>query len=188
MAWTSPPCRPISAPSEAGSSFTPRFTTPTEPKAGRALPSTSMTTPPALPVFMVSRFGAQWGLDGTDVALVGLAAFLGHLYPVFFGFKGGKGVATAAGVLLAFEPMLGLGLLAIWGLVALVFRYSSLAALVTALASPMLYMAGSNGWWPVQGPILLAIIAMSLLLIWRHRSNISKLFAGTEGKLGSKKK
>ncbi len=141
-----------------------------------------------LPVFMVSRFGAEWGLDGTDVALVGLAAFLGHLYPVFFGFKGGKGVATAAGVLLAFEPMLGLGLLAIWGLVALVFRYSSLAALVTALASPMLYMAGSNGWWPVQGPILLAIIAMSLLLIWRHRSNISKLFAGTEGKLGSKKK
>ena len=75
-----------------------------------------------LPVFIVSRFGAQWGLDGTDVALVGLAAFLGHLYPIFFRFKGGKGVATAAGVMLAFEPMLGLGLLAIWILVALVFR------------------------------------------------------------------
>lgn len=141
-----------------------------------------------LPVFIVSRFGAQWGLDGTDVALVGLAAFLGHLYPIFFRFKGGKGVATAAGVMLAFEPMLGLGLLAIWILVALVFRYSSLAALVAALASPMLYMAGTNGWWTVQGPILLAIIAMSLLLIWRHRSNISNLFAGKEGKLGSKKK
>ena len=97
-------------------------------------------------------------------------------------------MATAAGVMLAFEPMLGLGLLAIWILVALVFRYSSLAALVAALASPMLYMAGTNGWWTVQGPILLAIIAMSLLLIWRHRSNISNLFAGKEGKLGSKKK
>ncbi len=136
-----------------------------------------------LPVFVAHRLGLGAGV----VALVGLAAFLGHLYPVFFRFQGGKGVATAAGVLLAFQPLLGLIVLALWLLVAFVFRYSSLAAMVAAMAAPMVYMLGMNGWWDMHGQILLAIIGMSLLLLWRHRQNIRRLLAGQESKIGSKK-
>lgn len=140
-----------------------------------------------LPVFAVQHWGSAWGLGMGTVALVGLAAFVGHLYPVFFRFKGGKGVATAAGVLLAFSPWVGLLVLAIWGTVAAVFRYSSLAALVAAMTAPMVYMAGINGWWPVDGRVLFAILGMCLLLIWRHRDNIKRLLAGQESKLSSKK-
>ncbi len=140
-----------------------------------------------LPVFIVQHWGSQWGLGATDVALVGLAAFLGHLYPVFFRFKGGKGVATAAGVLIGFGPWLGLLALTIWLIVAFVFRYSSLAALVAAMAAPLVYMLGINGWWKVEGPVLMSIIVMSMLLLWRHRDNIRRLLAGQEGRLGSKK-
>ena len=140
-----------------------------------------------LPVFIVQHWGSQWGLGATDVALVGLAAFLGHLYPVFFRFKGGKGVATAAGVLIGFGPWLGLLVLTIWLIVAFVFRYSSLAALVAAMAAPLVYMLGINGWWKVEGPVLMSIIVMSMLLLWRHRDNIRRLLAGQEGRLGSKK-
>jgi glycerol-3-phosphate acyltransferase PlsY len=140
-----------------------------------------------LPVFVVQHWGGQWGLGATDVALVGLAAFLGHLYPVFFRFKGGKGVATAAGVLIGFGPLLGLLVLAIWLVVAFVFRYSSLAALVAAMAAPLVYMLGINGWWKVEGPVLMAVVLMSMLLLWRHRENIRRLLAGEEGRIGSKK-
>ena len=126
---------------------------------------------------MADRLGFA---DGT-VAAAGLGAFIGHLYPVFFRFQGGKGVATAAGVLLALSPLLGLACLAIWLLVAILTRYSSLAAIVTAVAAPICFDVA-------DGPGLRtgAVAAMSLLLVWRHRANISKLLAGTESKLFSK--
>jgi glycerol-3-phosphate acyltransferase PlsY len=120
--------------------------------------------------------------DGT-VALAGLASFLGHLYPVFFRFQGGKGVATAAGVLLALNPWLGLLSLATWLAIAVATRYSSLAALVTALLAPV-YVLILHG--DTQRAVAVAV--MSVLLIWRHRTNISKLMSGTESKLGSKAK
>jgi acyl phosphate:glycerol-3-phosphate acyltransferase len=109
--------------------------------------------------------------------------FLGHLYPVFFRFKGGKGVATAAGVLLAIHPVLGLATLLTWLIVAFFTRYSSLAALAAAVFAPLFYVF-------LFGPhvIALAILAMSLLLFWRHRANITKLIAGTESRIGDKKK
>ena len=117
-----------------------------------------------------------------NVALAGIAVFVGHLFPLFFRFQGGKGVATAAGVLLAFDPFLGLATLATWLIVAVVFRYSSLAALAAAVAAPFLDM-----WIVGRSAITLAIVAMSLLLIWRHQKNIGNLLAGRESKLGKKK-
>jgi len=117
------------------------------------------------------------------VALVALAVFLGHLFPVFLKFKGGKGVATALGVLLALNGWMGLGALAIWLLMAVVFRYSSLSALVAALSAPLyaLLLDLPREW-------MWATLVMSLLLIWRHKSNIRNLLAGKESKIGSKKK
>ena len=141
-----------------------------------------------LPVFMVNRFGAQWGLDGTDVALVGLAAFLGHLYPVFFGFKGGKGVATAVGVLIAFEPLLALAALLTFAIIVAFFRYVSLASIVAAVFAPAYYLLVDGVAWQASGAKTLAMVAMGLLLIWRHRENIQRLLAGTESKLGARKK
>ncbi len=117
--------------------------------------------------------------DAIILALTGFAAFLGHLLPVFHGFKGGKGVATALGVWLALSPWVGLLLLATWVLMAALFRYSSLAGLVASVAAP-LYVA----WLLPGAPYLTAMIAMSAILIFRHRSNIRKLLAGTETKIG----
>ena len=134
-----------------------------------------------VPVLLVLKFGAPYGLEEGTAALVGLAAFVGHLYPVFFRFQGGKGVATAAGVLLAINLGLGLAVLGVWIVMAVVFRYSSLASLSAAIAAPLLQMLV----WDV-GPELPAIALMSLLLIWRHAANIKKLMAGTESKLGQK--
>lgn len=116
------------------------------------------------------------------IALVALAVFLGHLFPVFLRFKGGKGVATALGVLLALNVWLGLGALATWLVTALVFRLSSLAALVAAVGAPIYAMVlGLPREW------VLASAIMSLLLIWRHQSNIQNLLAGKESRIGSKK-
>ncbi|MEN9904900.1 MAG: glycerol-3-phosphate 1-O-acyltransferase PlsY [Pseudomonadota bacterium] len=142
-----------------------------------------------LPVWVVSQWGAGWGLGDGALAAVGIAAFLGHLFPVFFRFKGGKGVATAAGVLIGFEPLLGLATLGSWLFVALVLKYSSLAAVVAALFAPGFYiLASGEGWaWYGSAPVALAVTLMSLLLLWRHRGNISRLLAGQEGKIGSKK-
>jgi glycerol-3-phosphate acyltransferase PlsY len=134
-----------------------------------------------VPVLLVLLFGARFGLGQGTVAMVGLAAFLGHLWPVFFRFQGGKGVATAAGVLLAFNPWLGLATLLTWVIIAAFFRYSSLASLVSALFAPFYQLL----LWDADA-VALAIAAMSLLLIWRHSANIQKLFAGTESKLGQK--
>ena len=134
-----------------------------------------------VPVLLVLRFGSRFGLGETSAAFVGLAAFVGHLWPVFFRFKGGKGVATAAGVLLAINPWLGVATLASWLIIAAFFRYSSLASLVAAAFAPF-YQALI---WGVE-PALIAIVAMSLLLVWRHEGNIRKLLAGTESRLGAK--
>ena len=120
--------------------------------------------------------------DGV-VALAGLASFLGHLYPVFFRFQGGKGVATAAGVLLALNPWVGLASLGTWLAIAIATRYSSLAALVTALLAPVYVHLLHE-----DPQVVIAVAVMSVLLIWRHRANISKLLNGTESKLGSKAK
>lgn len=136
-----------------------------------------------LPVVVAARVAPQMGWDWgpTELALIGLAAFLGHLWPVFFRFQGGKGVATAAGVLLAFEPILGVATLASWLLVAFFLRYSSLAALVAAAFAPFFH---ALIWGPSTATV--AILAMSALLIWRHEGNIRKLLAGTESKIGQK--
>ncbi len=140
-----------------------------------------------LPVWVVGQWGAGWGLGDGTLAAVGLAAFLGHLFPVFFRFQGGKGVATAAGVLLAFEPWLGVAVLASWILIAVFFRYSSLAAIVAAVFAPLYYWFGDGAAWDVRAPVGLAVAAMSLLLLWRHAGNIQRLLAGQESKIGSKK-
>ena len=142
-----------------------------------------------LPVWLVAHWGSAWGLGDGALAAAGMAAFLGHLFPLFFGFKGGKGVATAAGVLLGFEPLLGLATLGSWLFVALVLKYSSLAAVVAALFAPGFYVLASGESWSWYGSpaVALVVTVMSLLLLWRHRGNISRLLAGQEGKIGSKK-
>ena len=141
-----------------------------------------------LPVVLVQQHGAAYGLGDATLAMVGLAAFLGHLYPVFFRFQGGKGVATAAGVLLAFEPWLGGATLLTWVLIAVFFRYSSLASMVAAVFAPAFYLMGNGVAWYMAQPVLLAIAVMGVLLLWRHRENINRLLAGKESKLGAKKK
>lgn len=141
-----------------------------------------------LPVMLVKWFGPAWDLSEGTQALAGLAAFLGHLYPVFFAFKGGKGVATAVGVLLAFEPLLALATLVTFAIIVFFSRYVSLASMVAAVFAPAYYLIGDGVAWTASGAKTLALIAMGLLLIWRHRENIQRLRAGTESKLGQKKK
>ena len=141
-----------------------------------------------LPVVLVRWFGGAYGLEEGTVAAVGLAAFLGHLWPIFFRFKGGKGVATAAGVLLGISGWLGAIVLAVWVATVAISRYSSLGALVAALAVPLVYMLFDGVLWDMHRPVLGAIGAMSLLLIWRHHENINRLIGGKESKIGSKKK
>lgn len=141
-----------------------------------------------LPVVVVKVWGEAWGLGDGTVALVGFAAFLGHLFPVFFRFQGGKGVATAAGVILAFEPWLGLASLATWLIMAFFFRYSSLASIVTAVFAPLFFLFGDRVAWNAPGVIVLSLAAMGLMLVWRHAENINRLIAGKESKLGARKK
>ncbi len=136
-----------------------------------------------LAVMLVKALGARYGLGDGTVALVALAVFLGHLFPVFHRFAGGKGVATAAGVLLALNPWLGLGTLVTWLLIAGFFRYSSLAALVAAVFAPLwyLFLFGPD-------PIAAAVGVISALLIWRHAGNIAKLLSGKESRIGQKRR
>lgn len=140
-----------------------------------------------LPVMLVQWFGAAHGLGEGTQAVVGVAAFLGHLYPVFFRFQGGKGVATAAGVLLAFQPWLGVATLLTFLIIAVFFRYASLASMVAAVFAPAYYLLGDGVAWQASGQKTLAMAVMGLLLIWRHRENIKRLLAGTESRLGRKK-
>lgn len=139
------------------------------------------------PVFFVKLYGAQFGLDERAVALVALAAFIGHVWPVFFRFQGGKGVATAAGVLFGIEPLLGLATLGTWLIVAFFFRYSSLAALSAAVFAPVYYWFGHRIAWQASEAELLAIILMCTVLIMRHADNILRLVRGQESKIGAKK-
>jgi acyl phosphate:glycerol-3-phosphate acyltransferase len=134
-----------------------------------------------LPVVACLVWGPRFGLGEAAAAFVGLAAFLGHLWPVFFRFQGGKGVATAAGVLMALNPGLALATLLSFAVLLLFFRYASLASIVAAAFAPF-YQALI---WGVE-PALLAIAVMSLLLVWRHIGNIRRLMAGTEPRIGDK--
>jgi glycerol-3-phosphate acyltransferase PlsY len=139
-----------------------------------------------VPVFAIQQFGAAWDMGPGTAALAGLAAFLGHLYPVFFGFQGGKGVATAAGALLGVDWLLGLATGTTWLIIAFFFRYSSLASIVAAFFAPAYYLLGGQIAWPLHLTVMLALVSISMLLIWRHRENIRRLLTGTESRLGSK--
>ena len=140
-----------------------------------------------IPVLLVKYIGPDYGLHEGTLALVAIAAFLGHLFPIFFKFKGGKGVATALGVLLGLSGWLGLLVLLTWLLVALTTRYSSLAALIAAIMAPVYYVLLGGVLWDYDKPVLLTVIAMSALLLWRHAENINRLLKGQESKIGSKK-
>ena len=137
-----------------------------------------------LPVWAVSQHGSVWGLGEGTLALAAMAAFAGHVWPVFFRFKGGKGVATAAGVLFGIEPLLGLATLATWLIVAFFTRYSSLAALASAVFAPAYYFLGHRVVWYVDNRVLLAAVVMSGILVWRHQANIAKLMRGEESRIG----
>jgi glycerol-3-phosphate acyltransferase PlsY len=133
-------------------------------------------------VWMAQRYAGEFGLSPGTIAGVAMAVFLGHLFPVFFRFLGGKGVATALGILLAISGWLGLATLATWLVIAVFFRYSSLAAIVASVFAPLycLFLFGISAALP-------AVILMSALLVWRHKENIRKLANGTESKIGAKK-
>ncbi|WP_313460122.1 glycerol-3-phosphate 1-O-acyltransferase PlsY [Achromobacter sp.] len=122
------------------------------------------------------------------IAPAGLAAFVGHLYPIFLGFKGGKGVATALGVLVAIQPWLALATAATWLIIAVFFRYSSLASLVAAFFAPVYYVFGSGLAWHAQPAMGVALAVIGVLLFYRHRANITRLIQGTESKIGGGKK
>lgn len=139
-----------------------------------------------LPVFWVQHYGAAYGLEAGTVALVGVAAFLGHVYPVFFRFQGGKGVATAMGVVVAVSGVLGLATGVTWLLIAYFFRYSSLASLVAAVFSPVYYLMGDGVAWRSDNPVALALVAICATLVWRHSENIARLVKGKESRLGKK--
>jgi acyl phosphate:glycerol-3-phosphate acyltransferase len=141
-----------------------------------------------LPVFLVKHFGEAYGLHEGTIALVAVAAFLGHLFPVFFGFKGGKGVATFIGVVFGIEWLLGVGTGLTWIIVAVFFRYSSLSSLVSAVFAPAYYLLMHGVAWYADARIAMALFVMAMLLAWRHRENIARLLAGTESRLGKKAK
>jgi glycerol-3-phosphate acyltransferase PlsY len=137
-----------------------------------------------MPVWALGRYGSAWGLAEGTLAMVALAAFAGHVWPVFFRFKGGKGVATAAGVLFGIQPLLGFATLMTWLIVAFFTRYSSLAALASAVFAPAYYFLGHRVVWYADNRVLLASVVMSAVLIWRHQSNIAKLIRGEESRIG----
>ena len=141
-----------------------------------------------LPVVLVKWFGADYGLGDGTVAAVALAAFIGHLFPVFFQFKGGKGVATAAGILLGVNWVLGVATLATFAIVVFFSRYVSLASIAAAVFAPFFYLLGDRSAWNVDTTIVLALVGIGALLVYRHKENISKLIKGTESRLGASKR
>jgi glycerol-3-phosphate acyltransferase PlsY len=137
-----------------------------------------------LAVFLAARYAADWGVSGTGVAACAVAVCVGHVFPVFLGFKGGKGVATAGGALLAIDPWLGLAALATWLVVVLLSRYVSLASIVAAACAPVYAYFMS-----IQGDrrgTLAALLLIAGLIAWRHKRNILNLAAGKERRIGEK--
>ena len=127
--------------------------------------------------------GHAFGLDWMWVGLIGIAAFLGHLYPVYYGFKGGKGVATALGVYLGLHPVIGIVVAITWLVSALVFNISSLSALIATLLAPLYF------YWVTESlPLFIILVVMTGFIYWRHRSNIVEIIDGTEDKISDKKK
>jgi glycerol-3-phosphate acyltransferase PlsY len=140
-----------------------------------------------LPVALVLAYGPEHGAGAGLAALAGLAAFLGHLYPVFFGFAGGKGVATAVGVVVGVNGSLALAVVLSFAIVLFFSRYVSLASMVAAVFAPVFYLFGDGVAWQASWSEVLSLAVMALLLVWRHRENIHRLMAGTESQLGKKK-
>ena len=140
-----------------------------------------------VPVALVLTLGPEHGLGPDVAALAGVAAFLGHLYPVFFGFVGGKGVATAVGVLVGVNGLLALATLLTFAIVLYFSRYVSLASMVAAVFAPAFYLFGQGVVWQAMNAEVLSLAVMALLLVGRHRDNIHRLLAGTESPLGKKK-
>ena len=136
----------------------------------------------AVALWLAQYCAPRFGVGEHALAAVALAAFLGHLFPLYFRFRGGKGVATAAGILLAMDWRIALTVLAVWGLVALVSRYSSLAAIVAAALSPLVAFY-FLGW----GPMTWAVLVIALLLLLRHRGNVERLLAGNESRIRLKR-
>jgi acyl phosphate:glycerol-3-phosphate acyltransferase len=139
-----------------------------------------------VPVMLVTLFGAQFGLGNGTLALVAFAAFIGHVYPVFFKFKGGKGVATAAGVVFGIDWLLGLATLASFGIIVYFFRWVSLASMAAAAFVPFFYLLGDRGPWYTSKAVLAALFFIALVLVVRHKDNINRLLQGTEPQLGKK--
>lgn len=136
-------------------------------------------------------YGSQWAVNALEfpassVPLCAIAVFLGHVYPVFLNFKGGKGVATALGVLLGLNPWLALATATTWLIVAYASRYSSLAAIAAAIFAPLYFILGGNVVWPVNRGYAVAITVISVILLFRHQANISRLLRGKEGRIGKK--
>ncbi|PSB91892.1 glycerol-3-phosphate 1-O-acyltransferase PlsY [Candidatus Pandoraea novymonadis] len=131
-----------------------------------------------LAVFLAECFADFFGVGNFGLSAVALAVFIGHLYPIFLRFKGGKGVATAAGVLFAISPVVGFVVMAVWLIIAVWFRYSSLAALVSAVLAPVFYVLIFG-----TGPYMISAIFMAILLVYCHRGNITKLLTGKESRI-----
>lgn len=138
-------------------------------------------------VFAAMYVAQQLALPQGTVAACAVAVFLGHVYPIFLRFKGGKGVATALGVLLGLNPWLALATAATWLIVAYVARYSSLASIISAIFAPLFYLLGGNVAWRLEPSIALAIVIISVVLLFRHQANISRLMTGKESRIGKKK-
>lgn len=141
----------------------------------------------AVAVILAQVMSRKFGLPVEVVAMSAVAAFLGHVYSFFLKFKGGKGVATGLGVLLALQPWLGLAVALTWLLVAYVSRYSSLASVIATIMAPIYYLTGAKAVWPLHGSVALAIVVISVVILLRHKQNISRLLQGKESKIGGGK-
>ena len=138
-----------------------------------------------LAVFLATRYAGDYGVDAIGVSVCAVAVFLGHLFPVYFGFRGGKGVSTAAGILFAIHPWLGLATIATWIIIALFFRYSSLAAIASAMFAPV-YAFFMTLLGLELDSMLGTVILLAALLVWRHKTNIRNLVAGRERRIGER--
>ena len=140
-----------------------------------------------LAVMVAAYASRRFGIPVEVVATCAVAAFLGHVYSFFLGFKGGKGVATGLGVLLALQPWLALAVAGTWLLIAYASRYSSLASVVATVLAPLYYVMGGNAIWPLYPSFAFAIVVIAVVVLHRHKQNISRLLQGKESRLGGEK-